>query len=399
MSLTQIHSSNEQRPSGLALLNLGFRPFFLCAGIYACLSVAIWFFIYARGLRLPLGDLPVFFWHAHEMVYGYSLAVIAGFLLTATKTWTGLQTPHGITLGAILLLWLLARIAMFTGVFSLAALFDITFMLSLTIAISIPIIRVRQWRQGPVISKLVILLMANSLFYAGVLGWIENGIYPGIYIGLYLVIGLIMMMGRRVIPFFIERGVGYEVKLYNSKWADLSSLFLFVIFFVGEMVESGTAVSAYSALLLFVINAVRLVYWHTPGIWKKPLLWSLYFAMWFISLGFLCHFLAYFNLVTSFVALHAFSYGGIGLMTLAMMARVSLGHSGRNIHDVPAGIAFAFICLILGAVVRVLFSTLWAHQYLLWVSISQGLWVLAFAIFIYRYWSILTRPRIDGRFG
>lgn len=398
MGLMQIDSPSQPL-AGTALFYLGFRPFFLCAGLFACLSVGIWFFIYARGLSLPLGPLSVFFWHAHEMVYGYSLAVIAGFVLTATKTWTGLQTPHGWALGAIVLLWLLARIAMFSGAFYAAALFDLTFMLVMTVAVSIPIVKAKQWRQIAVISKLLILTIANGMFYAGALGWMERGVELGVYIGLYLVIGLIMMMGRRVIPFFIERGVGYPVELYNSKWSDISSLILFVVFFVAELIKPGAAVSAYSALLLFVINAVRLAYWHTPGIWKKPLLWSLYIAMWFVSLGFLCHFLALFSLVSRFEALHTFAYGGIGLMTLAMMARVSLGHSGRSIHDVPPWIPTAFACLMLGTIVRVVFCAIWSQQYLLWISVSQGLWILAFAIFVYRYWPILSRPRVDGRFG
>lgn len=375
-------------------LSLGFRSFFLAAGIYAVLSVLVWFAVYISGLQLPLQSLPSHYWHAHEMVYGYAMAVIAGFVLTATVNWTGLQTLNGLPLLMILCCWVMARILFFTGQIAIASVLDLFFLFIVGVAIFLPIWRARLWKQMAVASKILLFFTSKLVFYLGVIGILDNGVYIGIYAGLYLVIGLILMMGRRVIPFFIEKGVGYYVQLYNSKVVDISSMLLFTVFVVLELTQYSRAASAYIALVMFGITAFRLVGWHTIGLWKKTLLWSLYCASWFISLGFLLHALAYFIGISPFIAVHAFAYAGIGIMTLGMMARVSLGHTGRNIHQLPSGVTLMFLLLIIGAVVRVILP-LFLDYYLLWIGISQVLWVIAFLIFCYQYFPILTKENIS----
>jgi uncharacterized protein involved in response to NO len=390
---------NFSHKSKYPLFNLGFRPFFLCAGLFAVVSMMIWTLAYISHMHLPLITISPLQWHAHEMIYGYSVAVIAGFLLTAVKNWTNLQTLYGTPLLTLVTIWLTARILLFMDMILAAGIFDLSFLTLLCLAIISPIKEAKQWKQMAIVFKLLALLIANSLFYLGALDIVNNGIYLGIYAGLYLVISLIMMLGRRVIPFFIESGVDHYVKLHNSKSLDLSSLALFLIFFITELMQSYPMVSAYSALLIVAVNTIRLLGWYTQDIWKKPLLWSLYIAMWFITLGFFLHFLAYAVGISKFIAIHAFAYGGIGMMTLGMMSRVSLGHTGRNIDATPAGIQVAFICLCFGVLFRVLLCVIAPSYYTLWIGIAQVLWIVAFLIFSYLYYPILTNQRLDGKFG
>lgn len=374
-----------------SVFELGFRPFFLCAGVFAVLSIFVWLLAYTAQIQLPSSLILSYQWHAHEMIYGYSVAVIAGFLLTATKNWTGIQTLHGTPLLFLMCLWISARLAIFAGEILIASALDSLFTLWLLQAIVTPIVKAKQWTQLAIVVKLLLLFITNLLFYLGALGIVENGVHWGIYGGLYLVIGLILMMARRVVPFFIERGVGYPVTLKNSKILDLSSLALFLVFFILVLAQTTEMLTAYTALALFIINAARLIGWHTMGIWKKPLLWSLYLAIWFICIGFLLYALTYFTGISKYLAIHAFSYAGIGTITIGMMSRVALGHSGRDVSNPPKAIGIAFAILILGAVVRVFFPLIAPVYYIHWITISQGLWILAFLIFSFVYLPILTK--------
>lgn len=387
--------------SGSALLNLGFRPFFLGAAIFAVVGVLAWTLVYTLAAPLPTVPLSPFKWHAHEMIYGYSLAVIAGFLLTAVRNWTGMDTVHGPPLIALLGLWAAARISMLFGgaLLDLAALFDILFIIALLAAVAVPIVRARQWRQAGILSKLVLMGAGSIVFYLGAFGHLPAGLHWGVYGGLYLVIGLILTMGRRVIPFFIERGVGYPVTLFNAKWVDISNLALFLALFIVEVFLADKTLVPWLGAALLAVNAVRLVGWHTPGIWGKPLLWSLYVAYAFIVAGFGLLALSGFAGTSRFVAVHAFAYGGIGLITLSMMVRVSLGHTGRDIHSPPRLVSHAMIVLVAGTLFRVLMPLVFPAYSLAWIAISQLLWIVAFAILVMVLLPILTAPRTDGRFG
>jgi uncharacterized protein involved in response to NO len=390
-----------QNIKNLSLFNLGFRPFFLGAAIFSVISITLWSAIYDLQLSIPINNISIFQWHAHEMIYGYGMAVIAGFLLTAVRNWTGVQTLHGTPLLILFSLWMMARILFLFGTTYLliAALFDIAFALYLGIAIAYPIIKVKQWRQLAILSKIILLITFNICFYLGAFAYLENGAYLGIYGGLYLIIGLVMTIGRRVIPMFIERGVGYEVRLFNSRWIDISNIVMFLVFFVSELFLSSHALTALMACGLFITNSVRLYGWHTPGIWRVPLLWSLYISLLFIDIGFLLFTMTYFMDISKYIAIHALAFGGIGIVTLSMMSRVSLGHTGRNINAVSNLIKLALISLTIGAIVRVGFPLLTSDNYLLGIVISQLLWITSFLLFTLVYAPILTQARADGQPG
>lgn len=397
--MTNKHTSAAS--NSLTLFNLGFRPFFLGAGLFAVISVALWLAFFLNLFTIPAGPISNFQWHAHEMLYGYAMAVIAGFLLTAVNNWTGLPTPKGIKLALLFSLWAAARLLFSLGEPYLiaSATCDLLFATILLVVLSRLIIQSKQHKQFAVIAKLLLMVICNLLFFLGIYGVVEDGLLWGIYGGLYTIIGLILTIGRRVLPFFIERGVDKPVQLFNSKWLDLSSLFAMLAFFISELVLKNQAFSAYCALLIAVVNGIRLIGWHNSGIWQKSLLWSIYLAFWFICFGFLLFAGSYFFAIPKHLAIHALAYGGIGLATLSMMSRVTLGHTGRDINKPSKAIGFAFTLFLIGAFIRVVLPLFNAVDYLTLIKISQLLWVSAFVIFTAIHLPMLLKAREDGASG
>lgn len=382
--------------------HLGFRPFFLLGSLFSVASIAIWFVLYNLAPRLlgngPLGPM---LWHGHEMIYGYAMAVIAGFLLTAVRNWTGVQTLHGPWLLGLAALWLGARIAALLGprALPLMATCDLLFLGGLTLAILYPIVKVRQWSQLGVWAKVLLLFASNVLFYLGLFGVLNTGIRWGLYSGLYLIVSLVLLMGRRVIPFFIERGVEGETHVINHTWLDVVSLVAILLFWLMVVFFPQPRVVALLAVLLFVLHMWRLVNWHATGLWRKPLLWVLYLGYAWIATGFGLTALAQLGWVNPLLAVHAFTYGGIGMVTLGMMARVSLGHTGRDVFDPPKILGPLFALLFVGSLVRVVAPMIAPSDYRLWIGLSQLLWIIAFGAFCWRYAPMLIMPRIDGRYG
>jgi uncharacterized protein involved in response to NO len=380
-------------------LSLGFRPFFTAAAAFAVLSMLVWMqvYVFARGW-LPVG-LPAAVWHAHEMIYGYAMAVIAGFLLTAVRNWTGIPTLQGLPLLLLLLLWTTGRILVLggedTALAGAAAVADTLFAALLLIAIARPVIKARQWRQTGILSKIALLPCANLLFYAGVLGYFPQGERAGLYSGLYLIVALVLVMARRVLPFFIEKGVGYSVRLTNRRWLDIAGLPVFFLFWIADILQPDSLPTAVLAGLLFILHTFRMAGWYTPGIWRHPLLWSLYGGYGFLVIGFALKAAVAIVGVSPLIALHAFAYGGIGLFTLGMMTRVSIAHTGRDIVTPRPILFWMFAALAFGAIIRVLPPLVAPAQYVLWIGLSQALWIAAFAAFLIACLPMLLKPSLD----
>ncbi len=366
------------------------------------IAMLVWFAAYAGGQSLPFAGLGAVSWHAHEMIFGYGMAVVSGFLLTAVRNWTGIPTLRGAPLLALLVFWLLARLLLLLGdarLLAAAASFDLLFGALLVAAIGVPIVRKRLWNNLAIVGKIVLLVVSNLVFYLGVAGSLEQGVYWGLYSGLYLLVALIFTLSRRVLPFFIERGVDEKIELYNNKWIDIASLVLFLGFWIAELIRpNGPAVAALAGLL-FALHLVRLLGWYNAGIWSKPLLWVLYLAYAAMVAGFALKAGVYLFGLAPFLALHAFAVGGIGMMTLGMMTRVALGHTGRDVFDPPPVLKLVFGLLLAAALARVLLPLLAEAHYVVWVGLSQWLWIGAFLVYFLVYFPILTRPRIDGQDG
>jgi len=397
-----VNSATPSVSAGGAWLALGFRPFFLGAGTFGAVAMALWYRVFTLGLPLPSAGLRPITWHAHEMLFGYALAVVAGFLLTAVRNWTGLQTTRGPALFGLFVCWLAARVLFTAGGESMlgwAGGFDLAFELLLWLAVTRPIVRTKQWANLAVSGKLLLLFAANLLFLFGASGAVKQGLFWGLYTGLYVLLALVFMLARRVLPFFIERGVGYPVQLRNARWIDNASLVLLVIFWLADMLRPDGIVVALTACALLALHLIRLWGWHTPGIWRKPLLWVLYLAYAALTAGFGLKAAVYIFDISPYLAVHAFAVGGIGLMTLGMMTRVALGHTGRDLARPPASLPWLFALLALAALVRVALPLFDVLHYRMWIALSQWLWIAAFSGFVVVYFPILTRPRVDGREG
>ena len=405
MAVVQIQMSKPNQEKGLALFNLGFRPFFLGAGIFAVLSIAWWMSIYTSHSFVQIAYITPSQWHAHEMLYGYGLAVVAGFLLTAVKNWTGVQTLHGKSLMALFALWCIARVLFLfgTSLLAWAALADVLFGLSLVIAIAYPIIRAKQWRQLAVVTKVLLLWVGNLVFYLGCYDMLTGGMLYAINGAVLLFISLILMMGRRVVPFFIERGVTHlvanKVLVRQHKWLDISILVMFAGLFINEIFVHIASLTPWLSLAVFVLNGYRLYNWHTPALWRVSLLWSLYLSLWIINSGFLFYGLKTQLAIPSILTLHLFTIGGIGLMTVAMMSRVALGHTGRDIKNSSPWLKLVFATIGASALFRIFVPMLAMENYTNWMLISATLWIIGFAVFLVIYAPILYKSRVDGTFG
>ena len=397
--LINLDDPTSKRVRGVALLQLGFRPFFLLAGLSSALLLFYWGFIFQTGSeRLAYSPIS---WHGHEMIFGYVVAVVAGFLLTAAKNWTGKQTLNGATLMLLVLLWLAGRAgALMAEVLPLwlISLIDLSFIPILAVAVAVPIVQARNYRNLVFIGILLIYAVANGMFHLGTNTVFNNGEAIGIYTGLYTVILLISVMGGRVIPFFIERGLSNDFIAIKRKSIEVSSIVLLIGFAILHIAGVDGRLTAAVALAAAIAHGIRLAGWYHHGIWRVPLLWVLVTAYGWIVLGLLLMVPAMLGQLSVMLAIHAITVGGIGLVTAGMMVRVSMGHSGRKLHA-PDSLVLSFILLNIAAVVRVLVPIVLPGLYSDAVFVSAMIWGIAFMMFVVRMAPVYWLPRTDGRPG
>jgi uncharacterized protein involved in response to NO len=380
---------------------LGFRPFFLGSAVYAALGMGAWIAAF-RGVAVPGTDGlgPAMWWHAHAMVFGYSIGVIAGFLLTAVQNWTGIKTLHGWPLALLFSTWAAARVMPHLGApLAATALVDVLFDLALLAAVTVPLLRARRWRDAATFGpKLLALAVANTLVYLAAMG-IGSALRTGLYLGLYVVLAVVLTIGSRVFAFFIERGIGDGLELPRAPGLALASLASFLGFVVVDLLWPASVGSGVLAACVAVVNARRLWLWNQPGVWSRPLLWVLVVGYAWIIVGFALYALAAFGQMRPHLALHALTVGGVGMVTLGMMARISLGHTGRNVQQPPRALRAIFGALSAAVLVRVLLPLANVVDYTSTVLAAQVLWAVAFAAFVVVYAPILVAARIDGKPG
>ncbi|MHB1144583.1 MAG: NnrS family protein [Thiobacillus sp.] len=389
----------QQRPplTGWAPFALGFRPFFLSAGIYAVLMMVLWL-LFLRG-SLTLGSLSPFVWHGHEMLFGFAVAVIAGFLLTAAQNWTGISTPSGLPLAALFLLWLAGRVGFLVPGLPpvLVAAIDLAFLPVLAIALAVPVLKARQLHNYPFPLMLLVLAAANALVHAGSLEWIAAGGSLGLHLATYVIVMMMTVMGGRVIPSFTDNKLRTRARRWKAIEILVPAFTLAAL--IAALAAPFSAVTAALAALAAVTHGVRLAGWYTNKYWSVPLLWILHLGYAWIPIGFalLALSAAGFGAAAG-SALHAFTAGAIGTLTLGMMARVSLGHSGRMLEPAPL-MTWAFVAVNLAALIRVAQPLLFPGLYMSGMLIAGILWIAAFGLFAAIYTPILLRPRVDGKPG
>lgn len=364
-----------------AVLAKGFRPFFLLAAWYGVLAVLLWLAQYLGLFTWRTGLVPML-WHGHEMLFGFTTAVVAGFLLTAVPNWTGRPTPVGAPLGALVALWLLGRVATLTDLVpvGLAAGLDLAFLPALALALAGPLVRARKFSNLVFLPILTVFAVGNGLVWSQALGWSATAPL-GLDIGLFCALMMIAVIGGRVIPFFIRAALP-ESPTRSWPWVDRLALWSLPLAILAPPL----------AWVAAGAHAVRLIGWHDRRLWRVPLLWVLYLGYAWLPVGLALRASG----VGPFAALHALTAGCIGMLILGMMARVALGHTGRILRA-PTLVAVAFGLVALAACLRT-FGPLLAPG-TIWVIASGLLWGLAFSLYGWVYFPILTRPRVDGKPG
>lgn len=382
------------------LFELGFRPFFLLAGLSALVLVMSWIGVYF-GLPTYASYYGPLMWHGHEMIFGYTVAVIAGFLLTAVGNWTGQKMPKNTLLIALVVLWCLGRVLPFFQTFVpvwLIAGVDIGFLPCVGVVIGRAIIKSKNKRNLFFVPIFFLFTIANVLMHLDVqadygdLGIIGERMAMGIVV---LIVGII---GGRVIPFFTQAGLpGFKAKMsdvVNKASIVAVAMFAVLYAFLGQQ----SMVVGVVAVVTAGIHAVKLKGWYTSRIWGEPLLWVLHLSyVWFI-VGLVLLGVESFMPLLGKPGLHALTVGLIGGITLGMMSRVSLGHTGRALKIV-ASIKLTFVLINIAALIRVFVPLVSPDFYHLAVGTSGILWCITFVLFLMAYIPVLIYPRVDGRLG
>jgi uncharacterized protein involved in response to NO len=386
--------------SGPAVLSAGFRPFFLLAAVWACLVVPTSIAFFAGWIQSSTA-FPLNVWHAHEMAFGYGGAVVAGFLLTAIPNWTGRMPLQGVPLALLVLLWLCGRIAvLFSGRIGIgvAAAVDLSFPTMFLIVIAREIVAGRNWRNLSMLGALMLLLLGNILTHFDALG-IATTFDIGNRLGVATLLMLVSLVGGRIVPSFTRNWLVKQ----NPKAATPAPFDL-----VDRIALAATAVALsawvitpeakwtpWLELAAGVALAARFARWRGEKTLREPLLWVLHLGYGWLSLGLL---LLGFNSLASMLpqttALHALTVGAIGTMTLAVMTRASLGHTGRALIAGPRT-TMIYGLITLAAVLRLLAPLFGAH-YLVALSFASAAWSGAFGLFALFYFGPLTGPRAGG---
>lgn len=388
-----LKSSASRAP--FALWALGFRPFYLLASIFAALSIPLWVAQYAGWLPAAYARGPIL--HAHEMLFGYTLAVITGFLFTAGRNWTGQPTPTGPALAGFALLWIAGRVLVFTPWSTVAALVNAAFPLAVAVGLTIPLARSRNRRNYFFVALLVAFALAAltlHLSYLGILDWPE---LLSLRVGLDLVLFVIAVMGGRVIPMFTNNGVP-GTQATRRPIIEKLALGSVLVLIAADLVQAPAPLFASVTLVAALAHAVRLGLWQSWRTFGTPLVWVLHAAYAWIVVYLLLRALAALGMVAEPLAVHALTIGAIGGTTMGMMTRTARGHTGRPlIAD-----RFEVTCYVLiqaAALIRVVGGMVLPNGYL-WTVVASGIcWSMAFAVYAVRYWPILSRARIDGRPG
>jgi len=378
-----------------ALWNLGFRPFYLLASIFAAISILLWIAEYAG--YLPGGYLRDPVWHAHEMLFGYTVAVITGFLFTAGRNWTGRPTPTGWLLAGYALLWIAGRVSVLTPYPVCAAILNGLFPIAVAIGLAVPMARSDNRRNYFFVGLLFLLGLATFAVHMARLGVVAWPQRASLQVGLDIVLFIIAVMAGRVVPMFTNNGIP-GVRATRNPLVEKAALGGVLLLIVADLLQIDPAWIGVLALVVAAAHAARLWLWQPWRTRPAPLVWILHVAYAWIVVYLVLRALAAWSVIGAPLAVHALTIGAIGGMTIGMMTRTARGHSGRPL--VADRIEVACYALVeIAAVIRVFGGMALPQFYVATVVVSGLCWSAGFALFAIRYWPILTRPRLDGKPG
>lgn len=399
-----LHSHDVNGPRRIpTFLTAGFRFYFLSAGLFSVFAMfawTVWLGVHAAGVAfvsVPMAMAP-HLWHAHEMLYGYTAAVMAGFFITAVPNWTGTREAGAVFVSISGGVWSLGRLAIwFSGVLDpvAVAVIDLAFVPVLSTAILGRLAQKSQARNMIFLFLLSALFLGNLLMHLDWIGWADGTAEAGVRVGIFASAAMIAIVGGRVVPAFTRNTLnrqGFMGALPQSnQWLDRAGIVLALLATLGSLPFVPEVLFASLCFAAGAVNLLRLSGWRGWAVRQSPILWILHLAFLLLAAGYLLYGSALLlSYMSETAALHLLAAGAIGSMTLAMMTRASLGHSGRPLK-VSAPIALAYLMVIAAALVRS-FGTL-AFDYFTVMLVSGALWTGAFAIFAWIYFPILTMPR------
>ncbi len=385
------------------LFRLAFRPLFLGGTLFSAIAIGWWVYFWLNSSAwLPHGG-PIW-WHGHEMLFGFGTAIVAGFLLTAVANWTGVRGIRGWPLFILAFTWLAGRIliAFNLGLPGwLIAVVDVSYLVFVAIAMAYPIIKVKLWQNLMFVPILSILAILNAVSHWAVITNQYALAIQCLHATIMAFTLLIAVLGGRVIPSFTANTTDCQ-RTVPIKWLEIIAITSILLMLVIAL----TGFDKVTSMLLFAVsstaaiaNALRFLRWGIHHSLSVPLLWSLHLSYAFIPFGFMMIALNSVGLLANTsAALHSFTVGSIGGMILAMISRVSLGHTGRPLK-IHVLIVLAFLSILVAALVRVIFPTWFIDYYHVAIAVSGILWVLAFTIYLYFYAPMLVTTRVDGRPG
>ncbi|MEX0955170.1 MAG: NnrS family protein [Rhizobiaceae bacterium] len=378
------------------ILHYGFRPFFFLAALHAGLAVPAWLAVYHSGLVLP-GPFQGMAWHAHEMLFGYLAAVMAGFILTAVPNWTGRLPLSGWPLAGLVALWIAGRLATaFVGNAYLAMAADLAFPVVLAAAIWREVISGGNWRNAPVAAILTLFGLANALHHAEALGLVADGL--GTRLALGVIAMLIALIGGRIVPSFTRNWLVKQgaVRLPASFGPpDKAALAVTAAALALWIALPGSMGAGYALLISGTLLTIRLLRWQGAATWREPIVFILHAGYGWLALSVLMlGAAALWPAVPSSAALHALTAGAVGTMTLAVMTRASLGHTGREIRA-DGWTQTVYAAVTAGAMLRVA-APFTAEMYLPMLITGGALWSTAFVLFAVRYAPVLFGRRIQS---
>ncbi|MGO4999498.1 NnrS family protein [Oceanisphaera sp. W20_SRM_FM3] len=385
------------------IFRLGFRVFFLGGALFSAGAMLLWALSLSDFAVLPGVKNPIW-WHAHEMLFGFALAIVAGFVTTAMQNWTGVPGIKSWPLAVVAGLWLLPRLLMpLRGELNgLVIALDLLWLPIVAGMLAQPILKTKQWRNLFFVPLFVFFTLLNALsYYAAVSdNWLLS---ERVFITTVLALSaLITVMGGRVFPFFTARAT-QTPKIEPIVWLEkLSLVSIWISALAWLLLPRTPAANALLALLLAVTaiaHLVRLSRWNYKVTTKVPLLWILYLGYFFIPLGLLALAAALLKMgISVSLASHWLTAGALGAVILGMIARVSLGHSGRPL-EITRIMVVAFAFIILAALLRSLLPMIAPMMTMQAYHSSAACWIIAYGLFCWVYWPILTKPRADGHPG
>ncbi|MDO6694830.1 NnrS family protein [Aliiglaciecola sp. 3_MG-2023] len=387
-----------------AIWRQAFRPLFLMGSIFAILSMATWaLWLTGKVSFSPYGGM--YFWHGHEMLFGFVSAIIVGFLLTAVQNWTGLRATHGSSLIVLFSLWLAGRLLIVFNPLSiqwLTAIIDASFLLLAAVFMGKLVLKVKQYRNLIFVPILALLVMGNLLTHWSVLAQQPEYYRWGTYTTVMTITLIISIIAGRIFPMFTANGTNTK-KVANLEWLEKVviglTLILALLFLTNLSSYLPKMVMAVTFGLAAVCHTIRALRWRPQVTFGTPLVWSLHLAYWFVPASlalFAMHFAG--GNISPSTALHGLTAGAISSLILAMIARISLGHTGRPLQP-RRTMTFAFMMIILAGISRVSVEYLQEFTSANLYVVAAILWVFAYLLYVLGYWKILTSPRPDGRLG